>query len=62
MPRQRKPKYEPTGTPVKVTQVSDLEPIKGLTSLEHLDLAGTQVSDERVAALQRALPKLRIER
>ena len=42
--------------------ISHLEPIKGLTSLKELWLKGTQVSDVQVAALQRALPKLRIVR
>ncbi len=42
--------------------ISDLEPIKGLTRLVRLYLQGTQVSNEQVAAFQRALPKLPIVR
>ncbi len=44
------------------TPVADLEPLKGLTSLQGLYLEGTQVSDDAVARLQAALPDLEIFR
>jgi len=44
------------------TQVPDLEPLRGLTSLQELPLNDTPVSDDQVAALKKALPKLTIFR
>ena len=42
------------------TAVSDLSPLKELINLQELRLSGTKVSDEQVAELKKALPKLRI--
>jgi hypothetical protein len=46
------------------TDVSDagLEHLHDLTNLKELDLTGTKVTAEGVAALQKALPKCKIER
>ncbi len=44
------------------TQVADLQPLKGLTSLEVLYLSKTQMADEEVAELEAALPQLHIQR
>jgi hypothetical protein len=46
------------------TQVTDagLECLKGLTELEWLNLKNTQVTNDGVNKLQRALPHCKIER
>lgn len=44
------------------SEISDLEPIKKLTSLRELDLSRTQVANDRVTELKKALPKLEIFR
>jgi hypothetical protein len=44
------------------TPVSDLTPIKALNGLKKLYLSGTKLSDEQVAELKKALPKLTIIR
>ena len=44
------------------SEISDLEPIKELGSLQWLDLSDTQVADEDVEELQKALPELEIVR
>ncbi len=46
------------------TQVGDagLAHLKGLTRLQILDLEGTEVTDKGVKDLQKALPKVKIER
>jgi hypothetical protein len=38
----------------------DLKPLHGLTALKELDLTGTKVTPEEIAALQKALPKCHI--
>ena len=50
------------GLDLEGSEISDLEPIKGLSSLQWLDLSGTQVSDDEVAKLEKALPELKIVR
>ncbi len=40
------------------TQVSDLSPLQGLTTLEWLNLSRTQVTQEEINALRAALPNL----
>ncbi len=42
------------------TQVTDVTPLSGLTSLQRLDLDGTQVGEEAVDQLRSALPKCEI--
>jgi hypothetical protein len=44
------------------TEVSDIGPLSRLTNLQELYLNDTQVSADQVAALQKALPNLTIER
>ena len=39
-----------------------LEHLKGLAGLQILDLHSTKVSDDGVAALEKALPKLKVSR
>jgi hypothetical protein len=43
-------------------QVNDLRPLKGLTNLKLLYLQNTKVTGAQVAALKKALPKLKIRR
>lgn len=42
------------------SEISDLAPLKELTNLESLWVVNTQVSDEEITALKKALPKLNI--
>ena len=44
------------------TNVTDLQPLKALTNLSELHLYGTQVSDEQVKEVQKALPEIGIFR
>jgi hypothetical protein len=46
------------------TKITDegLIPLAGMKSLEELDVRGTPVSNEALAALQKELPKLRVIR
>jgi internalin A len=44
------------------TQVSDISVLENLTRLKMLNLSGTKVSDKQVEDLQKALPKLKIDR
>ena len=46
--------------PLNTAKVTDLTPLEGLTSLETLDLRGAGVTEEQIAALRAALPKLDI--
>ena len=39
---------------------TDLEHLKSLEGLKHLDISGTKVTKEGVAALKKALPKCEI--
>jgi len=50
------------GLDLRDTKVTDLTPLGKLRKLERLDLTDTKVSKSQVAALKKALPKLRIVR
>lgn len=45
------------------TEIADLTPLRGLKNLRHLDISDTPAAEDRtqIAALQKALPKLKIE-